>query len=543
MNDINSGSGELVFSVFIYLCGEGEHVSPLDAKRVGELMADPGWARSARMREGLCHLRREYVNLWKDYSAAGNPIDHAALQARWLAACQGLSSNEICDLFDDIVKLASELSERRGKTGESRRKAVSAIEDLLRSVAADRAAEASLEQIGLGAIVEPIKVPDQDGQWWSKGSIRISCVAVIRETHDVKTFVFRAVDGRRFCYKPGQAAVLQVPIGGSIIKRSYSLSSSPSRPDRVAITVKRVENGLVSSWLHENMQPRIELEIGGPFGKLTCVDHPAQKILLVSAGSGVTPMMSMLRYLHDTCAPVDVVFLNNIRTPRDIIFGYELNAMAATMCENLSLAIVPSSRFEGTVWNGATGNICETLLRTLVPDCADREVFCCGPDGYRVVVREALASMGHPVERYHEEIFGTPSAGISAPRKIKSTRDAPPVTAPALPEKAPITAVSSLTSIAPVLIEPISHNFQIRFAKSGRSVPCAADEAILDVAERAAIPLESSCRAGKCGTCRVKTLEGSAIMDDFGVLSDDEIAEGFVLACSARVSGDLVVDC
>jgi ferredoxin-NADP reductase len=529
MNAAKSAPAALAFSVFIYVCGQGEHVSPLDAKRFGELMADPRWARSAAMRRGLGHLRKEYVNLWKAYRDAGNPLDDAALRACWLAACEGYSDEAISDLFHDIIKLASEFREGDGTGEKPRNKVADALEKVLGNTQAESEITDRTSQTVTAPPVEPIKLPDRNEHWWFKGSIKLCCVGVTQETHDVKSFQFRSVDGRRFCYKPGQAAVFHVPIDGNIIKRTYSLSSSPSRPDRLAITVKRVERGMVSSWLHDNVKLGTELEIAGPFGKLSCVNHPSEKILMLSAGSGVTPMISMLRYLQDMCASTDIVFLNNVRSPRDIIFGHELNAMASAMYPHLTLAIVPSARLEGTIWNGATGNICENLLRTLVPDCADREVFCCGPDGYRDVVRKALGSMGHPVQRYHEEVFRNAGTRIAA--------------SPTPANESEETKVPPRASLTPATVEARPQKYKILFAKSGRSVSCSADESILEVAERAGIPLDSSCRIGACGTCKIKTLQGSAVMEDFGILGDDEVADGFVLACSARAAGDIVVDC
>ena len=113
-----------------------------------------------------------------------------------------------------------------------------------------------------------------------------------------------------------------------VVYRCYTISAAPTRPHAVSITVKRVPGGPVSNWLHDNLRPGMSLKVSGPMGEFTYYDHPADKYLFVSGGSGITPLMSMARTLHDLAGTSDVVFVHNARSPDDIIFRRELEGMA-----------------------------------------------------------------------------------------------------------------------------------------------------------------------------------------------------------------------
>ena len=123
------------------------------------------------------------------------------------------------------------------------------------------------------------------------------CRAVRQETHDVKTFVFSGRAPRLHSYKPGQFITLDLVIDGQTVNRCYTLSSSPTRPHLISITTKRFAGGIVSPWMHETVTPGVEIRAMGPMGEFNCVDYasPNGKYLLLSAGSGITPLMSMAR--------------------------------------------------------------------------------------------------------------------------------------------------------------------------------------------------------------------------------------------------------
>jgi glycine betaine catabolism B len=403
---------------------------------------------------------------------------------------------------------------------------------------------------------------------WQKGDLKVRCAEIIDETHDVKTFRFVAEPGLLFSYKPGQFLTLDLEINGEEVLRSYSISSSPSRPHSLEITVKRVPSattdlptGLVSNWLHDNIQVGSEIKISGPMGKFTCFQYPSQKLLFISAGSGITPMMGMSRWLCDTMADCDVVFLHSSRTPTDIIYQQELMMMSARHKKFHPLVTVTQNN-SGQNWLGLTGRITASMLQSIVPDFMERVAFVCGPEPFMAGTKKILEDLNFPAENYHKESFG-----VAKPAKSfmpKSTippasveLSAPPMAAglrgllnrevetPTEPSREFVPPVQVKSPAAPV-IDPVETIGQITiiFAKSGQNVSCDGDESVLEVAESQGIKIRSSCRSGNCGTCKKRKLEGNVRMGDFDpeALEEDEQAEGFILTCIAFPQGRVVID-
>ena len=146
----------------------------------------------------------------------------------------------------------------------------------------------------------------------------LEVIAVSDEVPSVKTFTFRSDNQTWFRYRPGQFLTLELPIGDEPIFRTYTLSSSPSRPLSIAVTVKAQPDSIGTRWMFDNLRPGDYVRAYGPAGDFSHHNHPAASYLFLSAGSGVTPMMSMLRWFND-CAPwTDVVFINCARRPEEI---------------------------------------------------------------------------------------------------------------------------------------------------------------------------------------------------------------------------------
>jgi glycine betaine catabolism B len=275
-------------------------------------------------------------------------------------------------------------------------------------------------------------IPTEQLDRWQKGDLTVRCLEIIDETADAKTFRFVAEPPVLFTYKPGQFVTLDVNIGGEQVLRSYSISSTPSRPHSLEITVKRVPAageglppGLVSNWLHDRVQVGGLINLRGPFGKFTCFNHPDRKILFISAGSGITPMMSMSRWIGDTMSDCDIVFLHSARHPDDIIYRQELELMSARHPKFRPLITLTRTQ-SGKGWLGLTGRIDANLIRSNIPDFADRTVFVCGPNAFMEATKQVLASINYPMDKYHEESFG-------ASKKLKSpqpeSKSAPPAPA------------------------------------------------------------------------------------------------------------------
>ncbi len=405
---------------------------------------------------------------------------------------------------------------------------------------------------------------------WTQGTKQVKCVQIINETNDVKTFTFVAEPPVKFNYQPGQFVTLNLNIDGKSVKRSYSISSTPSRPHSLEITVKRVPAptdeptappGLVSNWLHDNLKVGSQIEINAPMGKFTNFAHPSAKVFFISAGSGITPMMSMSRWICDTVSNVDIIFLHSARSPEDIIFRQELEMMTARY-PNFKLAITVTRPVPGQPWYGYTGRINETILPAIAPDYKDRTVYVCGPNTFMEATKELLQKLDFPMENYYEESFGGAKKKKNKPAPTQvpvgdRTFIVQPAPAPALvtapaPAPAPITPpMVSPTSIvdfgsapapapaptpAPVPA-PTSSSPIIVLAKSGQEIACDGEEPILDVAEAEGADLPFGCRMGACGACKVRKVEGEVIYED-----DVDCEDGFIYTCVAKPVGKVVIE-
>jgi ferredoxin-NADP reductase len=357
----------------------------------------------------------------------------------------------------------------------------------------------------------PAPVWGPDDEW-------LECVRVRDETHDVRSFVLRPVHPRTFRYRPGQFITLRLDIDGEQVMRCYTLCSSPTRPDTVTITVKRVPGGRVSNWLHEHMRPGKRLSATGPSGSFCFppgpVRAPARGQLYLSGGSGITPLMSMSRAWGDLGLDADVQFIHAARTPQDIAFGDELKLLARTL-PRWRATMVCEGRGSTPGYSGLLGRLNLPLLRSQVPDFTEREVWCCGPTPFMAAVRAMLAEAGFDMARYHEESFA-----FESPAAAAASEPAPP-SGPAGAE-------------AP--------RFAITLKSRGERFDCSAEETILKAAQRAGIRWPFSCSSGVCGTCRTRKLTGEVDMHQNGGLRPREVAQGWMLPCCSRPLSDVELD-
>ncbi|MFM0397348.1 FAD-binding oxidoreductase [Paraburkholderia phytofirmans] len=380
-------------------------------------------------------------------------------------------------------------------------------------------------------------------RWNSDTDDTLVCCQVRQETHDVKSFFFRAPSGRVFVFEPGQFITLELEIDGESINRCYTISSPPTRPHTISITVKRVPGGKVSNWLHDNLHAGNEVRVLGPSGEFTCARHPARKFLFLSAGSGITPLMSMSRAHHELGEDSDIVFVHSARTPDDIIFARELDLIASNQT-HFRTAFVCERVGARTNWPGVTGFLTLPLLKLIVPDYLEREIFTCGPAPYMQAVRNLLDEGGFDRSHYHEESFSFETVSeVAAQLTTAHVADAlqsigAPVTADSFieaREEAPGFAP------APVSIETETR-FKVSFAKSNREIECGSGQHVLDAAKKAGVRLPASCTQGMCGTCKVKLVSGEVAMKHAGGIRQREIDQGMVLLCCSKPLSDLVVD-
>jgi glycine betaine catabolism B len=553
----------LLFLTFVFIADAEDSLTSREVERLNKLLADTNWVDDALMHAALVGLGEQYTALWKAYDAGSIKRDRQRL-AEELRALSGLDANGGASVRAALRSFAQRIADSGspvlarlglGASARARQAALLDFEQLLTIIPEAFAAPAVATETAVASRADAIEstAPARDlSRWpaaelgflqeniWKRGRTRVRCVRVTPETHDVKTFTFVTDPPRVFSYKPGQYVTLEVPIDGKIVRRSFTISSSPSRPYTLTITVKNAPSGTVTKWLHQNATAGFEMDITGPHGKFSCFHAPAEKLLLIAAGSGITPLMSMLRWLSDTASPADVVFINNVRTPNDVIFERELYLIGSKLADQFRLGIVPAQVQAGQVWNGPTGHFTENLLHYFAADFLEREVYICGPAGYMDTVKGVLDRAGFPAHRFHQESFSTePTAPTTATPSIVT----PP--APAAPPPASAGAAAPPKPMAQAAASPtefIETAFEVVFSKSGRSISCKPGDFILEIAEEYGMELANSCRAGNCGTCRLTKIEGTVLMDDQTALTEEDIQSGMVVICIGRAHGRVVLD-
>ncbi|AHL33373.1 ferredoxin [Pseudomonas brassicacearum] len=347
-------------------------------------------------------------------------------------------------------------------------------------------------------------------QWSSAEQKTLQCCAVHQETHDVKTFIFRCADFSALSFEPGQFITVSPIIAGQTVARCYTLSSSPTRPFAISITVKRVPGGPVSNWLHDHLKPGDSLRASGPAGSFTPVGLPAKKLLYLSAGSGVTPLMSMTRAACDMAGNLDIVFVHSARTPADIIFHDELQRMQATM-PGLRVISICEGLGETAQWAQPIGRLDVSLLSQQVPDFQEREVFTCGPQGYMAAIQSLLREAAFDFDRYHQESFD-------------------------------IAALNEEPLIEPVPSLARQDVFTVTLSRSGKTFSMAGNQTVLAAARKAGAIVPSSCSQGVCGTCKTALLHGTVEMNHNGGIRQREIDKGLRLLCCSKPTSDLVLD-
>lgn len=367
---------------------------------------------------------------------------------------------------------------------------------------------------------------------WS-GKLRVA--AIHRETPHVKTFRLVDPSGEHipFTYSPGQFLTFSAEIEGTTVRRSYSISSPPTRVAHVEITVKREENGTFSDYLHDKVAVGDLLATSGPAGVFTFDGAGAESIVLIAGGVGVTPLMCVLRYLLDLAWRGDIYLLFAAGTTEEFIFREELEYLQKRY-SNLRVAAAMESRTEGSAWMGLEGRLTKDVIAQAVPEIERRRVHLCGPPPMMAATRAMLAELGVPKSQIKTEAFG-PAMGAA------------PLPPPSPPQPPPAGVAAALHPIEPALpaagdvtVGPATTS--IKFAQSAKIAPLPPDKTVLEVAESIGVPIDYSCRTGICGICKTKLLEGTVSMEVQDALTPEDKADGWILACQAKSLGNVTVD-
>jgi ferredoxin-NADP reductase len=367
--------------------------------------------------------------------------------------------------------------------------------------------------------------PEKPVRRWS-GQLRVAHIA--DETPTVETYRLVPIDGDElpFDFAPGQFLQVEVaPEEGKPFRRSYTIASSPTQRAFVELTVKREDHGVVSRFLNEKLAVGDLLSVSGPFGSFTFSGTDADSIVLIAGGVGITPMMSVLRYLTDKAWPGEIFLLYGARSTEEFLFREEIERLER---RHPNLHVLASmQRTPGTVWLGPEGNLTKELIALAVPQIGQRRIHLCGPPGMMTAVRSSLLELGVAEAQIYTEAFGPASLpNENAPQAVTAPTAKGPVQ--------PMPAVAANQEVAETTIT---------FAVSGTSAALHSDQTILEAAEGAGVEIPFSCRVGTCGVCVTKLLSGEVSMAVETGLDPADKAQGYVLACQAKcTSGPIVVE-
>ncbi len=340
-----------------------------------------------------------------------------------------------------------------------------------------------------------------DGLAPSRDRLRLTVVEIRDETHDVKTFVFRS-EAAIPAYSAGQSVTLELELGGETLFRTFSLSSAPDASGTLAMTIKAHAKGRATRWLHDELKIGARLDARPPKGRFIIDSRRMDRVALVSAGSGASPLMAMLRHLAATAPDIDIHWLHAARTPGDVLFARELAALQVRM-PLLKVAMLVSRPEPG--WFGFSGRLGRRLVSVALPDFGRREVFCCGPLGFMDEARLIHAAEGGAKDLFHVEHFGA-----------------------VVPAAQP-----------PVPVDAAKQGYAVTFGD--KRFTAQPGETLLQAATRQTIVIPCGCASGMCGTCRVSLVSGSVEMQHDGGISPEEEAQGFILACSSRPRSDVAI--
>ncbi|VEB99221.1 NADH oxidoreductase hcr [Cedecea lapagei] len=303
-----------------------------------------------------------------------------------------------------------------------------------------------------------------------------------QETPDVWTLSL--INHDFYPYKAGQYALVSIRNGSETL-RAYTLSSTPGISEYITLTIRRIDGGAGSQWLTGEVKVGDYLWLSEAQGEFSCENLSSKSYLLMAAGCGVTPIMAMRRWLAKHRPQADVQVIYNVRSPEDVIFADEWRRYPVTLVaeNNATHGFIP-------------GRLSRDIL-AMVPDIASRTVMTCGPAPYMEMVEKEVKALG--VKAFYQEVFFTPAA-------------------------APAASGLKFTTLQPM-----------------REFYSPVGSTLLAALESNSVPVNAACRAGVCGCCKTKVLSGDYTVSSTMTLTEEEIASGYVLACSCHPQSDLVL--
>jgi ring-1,2-phenylacetyl-CoA epoxidase subunit PaaE len=340
--------------------------------------------------------------------------------------------------------------------------------------------------------------------------------AILQETKDAISVVFQQ-PSEKITYKSGQFLTLITSVDGKEVRRAYSLCSSPFVEEDLAVSVKRVDKGLMSNWLPDNLKVGQTMKVMDPMGQFTTEYDKSKKrhLVLFAGGSGITPMMSIIKSLlnQEPDSVCSLIYCN--RDVESIIFKKQFDEMQIK--DEGRLHVIHILDNAPMNWQGYSGLLNKELLEKLferIPNWGIEKTtyLMCGPEGMMKNVESLLADHGIPKEKVFKESF---VAGVLDKEKKEVGNDKPNG----------------------------SHEVTIRYDGQEYKINVDAKSTILETALDQGIDLPYSCQSGLCTACRGRAISGKVKLDEEEGLSKTEREQGYVLTCVGHpLTDDVVIE-
>jgi ferredoxin-NADP reductase len=333
--------------------------------------------------------------------------------------------------------------------------------------------------------------------------LQLKVEAIKWDLPDAATLFFSEISGKKINYKAGQFITLVFDHHAEEIRRSYSLSSSPDE-DKLSITVKRITNGEISRYLLTKIKPGDIINAVEPAGRFTIDNLEAEKdIFLFAAGSGIVPIFSQLKYALARPGECKFILIYSNQNENSILFSEELNTLSANHPARLKIIHLLSTQA-----NRLNNSVVEQLVRQhLKSTFINAGIYTCGPYEYMRMIRLTLLYMGFDPGQIRKENFVLDTVPVSA-----ATLNYPP------------------------------QRIQIHFNKETYDLVCGENQSILQAALQNSIPLPYSCRVGDCSTCSAICKNGKVEMVKNNVLTDADLAKGWILTCTGHPLTDVEIE-
>ncbi|MDX2250452.1 MAG: ferredoxin--NADP reductase [Bacteroidia bacterium] len=340
------------------------------------------------------------------------------------------------------------------------------------------------------------------------------------ETPDVFSLFFRNPDPGLFTYLPGQYLTIRLRKNGEDLRRCFSLSSSPFCDDRLCVTIKRIPGGVVSNVLRDEFKVGDSLEIMPPMGNFAVEINPVfpRHYILIGGGSGITPLMSILKSVLTAEPGSEVSLWYANRTETDIIFRDEIQLLQRKYKDRLFLHLTLSQ--PDPKWKGFSGRLDKNCIYDRVSEVfmtseLRKVYYICGPEGMISGAMAALEKHAVNPADIHRELYTT-----SAPDEQAET-----------PAEVPVETVLSDGEETYTL-----QTQKIRVILDGEKheISVSPDQVILRAAIKADLDPPFACQSGICTTCRAMLYAGIVSMDETEGLSEEELNEGYILTCQSH---------